>query len=179
VFFRALLSVVFMAAAVGKLRSPLARAETARAAEVLLPVLRRLAVVATGLALALEIAAACLLVAPATATLGLALALVLLASYTAFLAVGISGGRRVVCQCFGTDGEVVGLAHLLRNALLALFAVAGLVASTGADSYASARDVVMIAAGAGAGWLFTRWDDVVYLVGGAVARSVEHPRGSR
>lgn len=167
-FFRALLGAVFAIAATEKLRSGMARAEVARAARLLLPVSRGIAQTAAGACLALEIVVVGLVAVPATGMIGLALAATLLAGYTAVLALGLAHGRRVACQCFGADGDVIRLTHLVRNCLLTLLAGAGVLVSTDPRFFASSRDLVALTAGLVAGWLGTRWDDLVYLLSGLV-----------
>jgi hypothetical protein len=93
--------------------------------------------------------------------------------------VGIANGQRVACQCFGNDGETIGLGHLLRNGLLALAAAVGTLVETDHELPKSGRDFVVVAAGLVAGWLCTRWDDVSFLLSAVFGDTVLSPRASR
>lgn len=165
-FARVLLGTVFAFAVVGKLLSARARSETVEAVELLLPFGERFAVRAAQVGLALELIAVGLLGASATAKAGLILAGLIIVGYTATLAIGVVGGRRIMCNCFGTDGEAAGFPHLLRNTLLVILAGVGttMPTATGYDE----ESVVGIAAGVVVGWLLTRWDDLVFLGSGAI-----------
>ena len=170
-FFRALIGAVFLLATVTKFRSEMARAEVARAVRVMLAVSPRFARIAARAGLALEALVVGLVAVPATGTIGLALAASLLAGYTAVLAAGLARGRRVACQCFGTDGDVIRMKHIVRNGLLTLLAGGGAVISTDSRSFASSRDLIALAAGLVVGWLATRWDDLAYLLSGVLSRN--------
>src|SRR4051812_7751460 len=65
---------------------------------------------------------------PATVALGFAIALALLGAFTVGLASAIRKERRVSCQCFGASTTQVGPAHIVRNLLLVLGAVTGILA---------------------------------------------------
>ena len=118
---------------------------------------------------ALEAAAAVLLlIAPAA---GLALALALVAAFTVALYRVVRSGREVACRCFGASMAPVGVAHLVRNAVLLAVIGAGVAATVLAAGAAVAPParLAAIALGALAGAAVTRWDDLAYLVGPHVA----------
>ncbi|GAA3768715.1 MauE/DoxX family redox-associated membrane protein [Micromonospora maritima] len=127
---RTVLALVFVASAVGKLKSGAAFVAFRRglADMRLLPtaVVPAVAVaVVTG-----EVVAVVLLGLPGTGTAGLVLALVLLASFTAAIAVVLARGTRVSCPCFGGSSVSFGRRHLVRNGLLLGLGVAALVGGT-------------------------------------------------
>ncbi len=111
------LALVFVVAGVAKLRRPGATAEDF--AELGLPLAGPLAVVVPVVELA---CAALLVVVPGwggVASFGL------LALFTANLAVVVRSGRVVRCACFGAaDRDPVSVRHLVRNAVLAVLALA-------------------------------------------------------
>jgi Methylamine utilisation protein MauE len=139
----------------------------------------RSAEIAARTGLVLEVVVVGLLIVPETGAVGPALAAGVLGIYTAALAVGMANGRRVACRCFGNDGEMMGLLHLLRNGMLTLAAGAGVLVGTDAELPASSRDAVMIGAGLVAGWLCTRWDDMGFLLSAAFRDPLPGARASR
>ncbi len=103
-----------------------------------------------------------LVVAPAA---GGALGAVLLAGFALGIAHVVRTGETVRCRCFGAGGAPVGRAHWIRN--LALAAIAGAVAilePSWSLRFSVQPDIVVATlAGLGAGALFTRWDDLLFL----------------
>ena len=156
---RALLVVVFGAALISKARSRAALA--AFAADLAdfrwLPAgLRRPAAVAVIVA---ELATVALLATVRQA--GAVAVLVLLAGFTVAT---LQAGRAADCRCFGAAkpaarGSTAGF--VLRNSLLATGALAVALAPGG--DVAPALVAVALGAGAAAGAVVVRWDDIVYL----------------
>jgi hypothetical protein len=157
---RAVLGFVFAAAVVGKLRD---RADFAQSLSSL--GIRRASAPVAAAVIAAEALCAGLLLFTATADWGYGLAVLLLAAFSAGIVSAMRAKRAVACNCFGSGGKPLGPAHLVRNGLLALVAVAGLLASQLPVTWPS----LLIALGAGAfvSLLFIRWDDLTYLFGAA------------
>ena len=88
---------------------------------------RRLA----GLTVAAEGAVALLTALPATAPAGLLLAVGVLGVFTYALVRVLRRNRVVTCRCFGSSTTPVGVPQVVRNVLLMLTAVTGLVAGSG------------------------------------------------
>ncbi len=110
------LAVVFLIAALAKLRAP--EPTTADFRSLGLPRPDAMARIIPLVELA---TAATLLVAPGW---GGVIAFVILAAFTATLAVVIRSGRVVSCACFGgTSSEPISVRHLLRNAALLIMAL--------------------------------------------------------
>jgi uncharacterized membrane protein YphA (DoxX/SURF4 family) len=116
------LAGVFAVAGLAKLRRPAATGTTFRALGLPVPgVLARL-VPATELGLA-----GALVLRPRAGGL---VALAVLAAFTVVLAVAVRRGSAVRCGCFGSaGGDPVGPADLVRNALLAVLALAAVTAA--------------------------------------------------
>jgi hypothetical protein len=161
---RVALGFVFAAAVVGKLRN---RADFAQSLSGL--GISRAATPTAVAVIAAEALCVVLLLFAMTADLGYALALLLLAAFSAGIVSAVRTRRAVACNCFGSGGKQLGPAHLVRNGLLALIAVVGLLASQLPISAPS----LLIALGAGAflSLLFIRWDDLTYLFGAAQSPS--------
>ena len=166
---RAALVVVFGLAIAGKVRGRAswnAFVQTLEAFGVLSPLPRApSAAVIVGLEAA---AAASLVAAPA---LGYAIALGLLAIFTAALGLALRRGQRAPCRCFGASERPIGPAHVARNAALLAVAIAGLVVrSMTSPSIAGLRDAIAaLLVGGMAGFLITRWDDLLFLFSAAPA----------
>ena len=125
---RLLLGLVFLVAAIGKLRdragfrrsvvafgSPAAIAD---AASILIPIA--------------EIVVAILIIRAPSAWLGAIASLVLLAIFTAAIAINLARGRTPECSCFGSAApEPIGPATLVRNLVLAALALFVVIAGEG------------------------------------------------
>jgi uncharacterized membrane protein YphA (DoxX/SURF4 family)/peroxiredoxin len=125
---RLLLGVVFLVAAVGKLRDragfrrsvvafgfPAAMAD---AASILIPIV--------------EIVVAILIIRAPSAWLGAIASLVLLATFTVAIAINLARGRTPECSCFGSaSSEPIGPATLVRNIVLAALALLVVMAGEG------------------------------------------------
>ena len=123
---RLVIALVFVAAAVGKVRDPNGTRQGARDLGVpersAGPTARALPIV--------EAAIAALVLVPATHRIGAAFAVVLLASFTVAIAGTMRTGRRPVCHCFGAvTGRPIGPDTLVRNGALIVLAVVALVAA--------------------------------------------------
>ena len=188
----ALAAIVYGASATAKLRSRAAyRSYQAGFRETALAPPRRLAAAAAGLAVS-EVTVTCLSAAGIvmtlldSATTVAILALAAAALLTGVLAVGVATvlrrGTQARCACFGSGADrPLSGAHLARN--LSLFAVllVGLMASTLANGRPGmAAATVAAGAGAAAGLVITRLDDIIALfapvpAGGASAARPAHP----
>lgn len=164
----ALLGVVFVVSAFGKLRSRdalRAFAVSVREMRVLPAGLSRPVAVTVPAA---EAIAAALLLTPATATLGAGLALVLLGAFTFGIALVLSRGGAASCRCFGMSDRPFAPRHLVRNGLLIIAALAALVTSAGstAEPHPVAALLAIVVGLVGA-LLIVVLDDLVELFGGA------------
>jgi hypothetical protein len=98
---------------------------------------------------------------------GFALALALLTMFSGALALTLARGQQATCRCFGASDQPIGLAHLVRNALLIALAVTG-----GVGAYLPTPEggdlggaIAAVLGGSLAGFLITRWDDLLFLFG--------------
>ncbi len=169
---RVLLGTVFAVAVVGKVRRSTAYREFVASLRGLgwLPesVLSPVAVAVV----ACEALVVGLLAVPVTGVLGHLLAVLVLGSFSAAVAVSLYRGQQVRCRCFGSDGGQFGVSHLVRNGLLMVVGVLGVVAS--AAGGASPRWDLLLAGGAVAllcAGAIVRWDDLAYLIGGPRGRA--------
>ncbi|MGI5168089.1 MauE/DoxX family redox-associated membrane protein [Spirillospora sp. CA-253888] len=126
---RLMLSLVFAAAAVGKIRTAGARRSFVASVDSLRFLPRRLsAPAAAGVVLA-ELALAVLLPPARTSTAALVGAVALLTAFSAAVAATLRTGRRVACRCFGGNGSPIAVPHLVRNGVLLVLAIAGTAAA--------------------------------------------------
>ena len=121
---RVVIALVFVAAAVGKVRDPAGTRQGARDLGVpersAGPTARALPMV--------EGAIAALVLVPATHRIGAALAVVLLAIFTAAIAGALRSGRSPACHCFGAvAARPIGTDTLVRNGALIVLAVVAMV----------------------------------------------------
>ncbi|MEU4623718.1 MauE/DoxX family redox-associated membrane protein [Actinoplanes sp. NPDC023801] len=155
---RALLTTVLAVALAGKIRPAAFTAFAASLAPIRgipAPARRPLA---SAIVLA-EATAVVLLWTPGTVRAGYLLGALLLTVFTATLAVSRWQGAAVRCRCFGYDAGPVRSSHIIRNLGLVAVAVTGLVSASPA---ATAEPLLPVAAGALAGLLVTRWDDMAF-----------------
>ena len=161
---RSLLALVFLVAVVGKLRGRAAFAEFAGS-------VAQFGLLPTGwvgpaarAAVAVEALVVVLLPLPVTALAGYLLATGLLGVLTGAMLAAVRRGRRPVCRCFGTGGTAIGARHVVRNALLAAVAVAGLVLSLAASGPPRlAAGLLAVVAAVPLAALVVRLDDLVDL----------------
>jgi hypothetical protein len=157
-----LLCVTFAVAAVAKLRDLAgfreSLAQLIPAAHNLTAGTRTAAAVAVPVA---ELTIAVLLVVPGAAVVGTVAALVMTASFTAVVGLALRRGDRAPCRCFGASTRRLGPQHLLRNAILTVFAALGL---TGGGTEPAGLLVAGFAGAVGA--LLCVWaDDIAGLFG--------------
>lgn len=169
---RCLIGFTFAASAIGKVRGRAARAEFVVATAALLSAVlagrtprwagvRSLAAVVIGA----EFAIVVLLVVPATQPSGFCLAAALLAAFCVAIACAIRRGVRTACHCFGGSAAPVGRAHLVRNGLLLVAAVAGWgLGPAGVAHLEPVGVVVGAASGIVVAAMLVRLDDLVDLV---------------
>lgn len=100
---------------------------------------------------------------PGAAVVGCVLAAGLLLVFGTAIAATLRRGVRASCRCFGASAAPLGVRHVVRNAVLAVAAVAGVVASARSGSAEAAGVAVAVCAGLLAGGLVTVLDDVVDL----------------
>ncbi len=160
---RVLVGTVLLLAALGKLRSPTARADLVRTLRTVPGVGPRWASRAAAAVIAVEASVGGLVLVPATSRGGAVLAAGLLAVFTA--GTGWLVHRRVEasCSCFGGAGAALRGAHVFRNALLTAAAV--LPAATGRVSGLERSGLVIaVVTGFVLAQLVSRWDDLAALV---------------
>ena len=97
--------------------------------------------------------------------IGYFIALLLLIGFTAMITHALRHGRSVACRCLGASETPVSRSTVVRNAVLALLAVVGLTCPC-TMPLAPAAGTSWLAAviGLTAGLLFTRWDDLMFLI---------------
>jgi uncharacterized membrane protein YphA (DoxX/SURF4 family) len=162
---RCVLGLVFAVSAFGKLRGFAGfRAGLAAMGVLPAPAVGPVAV----LVVALEVAVPLLLIPNATVPSGLALSALLLAGFGAAIAVTLRRGTGAACPCFGPASRPFGRRHLLRNGLLVVLALAGLLAGGGTPPVAGAA--LSAVAGLLIGVLVITFDDLSELFAGPVRR---------
>ena len=123
---RLVIALVFVAAAVGKVRDPVGTRQSSRD----LGVPERSAGRTARALPIVEAAIAALVLVPATHRIGAAFAVVLLAIFSAAIARTLRTGRRPACRCFGAvSAGPIGSDTLVRNGALIVLAVVALVAA--------------------------------------------------
>lgn len=157
-FARASFAVLFVAAVAGKVSGRRRRAFES-SLEPLAGGLARPAAVAV---LGAETACVVLLCVPVTPSWGLAAAGLLLAVFAAGIGYAVRSGRRVRCRCFGVDGGELGADAAVRNAVLAVLALAAAALPSTTPSPAAVAFTLPLALAAG--YALTRWDDLAYAV---------------
>jgi len=95
----------------------------------------------------------------------------LLVGFTAVIAAVLARGATVRCRCFGATDAPVGAAHLVRNTvLLGLAAAGGCARLFDSSASAPATLAVVATAGALAGFLASRLDDLLFVFGSDSSR---------
>lgn len=160
---RCLIGLVFAASAFAKVRSPRAYREFASWLNALpVPLARNRALPA---ALATAEAAIVILVAvPGTVTAGLALASGCVAVMAAGTAVVMKRGASVACWCFGPSRSPLGTRHLVRDCVLLVAAVTG-VLGTGRDAVSTAGVALSLAAAFAGATFVVFADDLIAVLG--------------
>ncbi|MET8863873.1 MauE/DoxX family redox-associated membrane protein [Nonomuraea sp. NPDC004580] len=131
---RVMLAVVFLAAAVSKVRNRRDRAAF-RTSLGAFGVKARFRPAVAAAVIAGELATAALLAADATALAGLALGSALLIAFAVTIGAVLRRGSSVSCRCFGASTQPLGRRHLVRNALLLLVAAAGVTGTAPAAGW--------------------------------------------
>lgn len=138
--FQALVAVVFVASAAGKLRSASAYAGFVAATRRLAPVRRHRML--AGAVLVVELAIPVLLVVPMTAPLGFGLAGLLLTGFSVAILAALRRGENAPCHCFGASDDRLGYGHAVRNAALGAVCVAGALIALAIGGLPSAPGVI-------------------------------------
>lgn len=149
---QALLVLVFAISVVGKVHGQEAFTEFVGATRRLLP-----ASVGAGLArwiaacvAAAEAATVVLLLLPVATVLGFLLAVVLLSAFTTAVLLAVRRGERAPCRCFGASTHPLGLAQVVRNAVLLAAGGLGVIGAVSSPTQAiepAGIAVVLLAAG--------------------------------
>jgi Methylamine utilisation protein MauE len=122
-----------------------------------------------------EAVVALLIAVNRTSVWGLAASVGLLASFTAGVGVAKARGRTVRCRCFGESSVSTTGEHILRNAVLAVISIAGMLASLApAGHLRAAMAIFAIGIGVIGAGLFLRWDELAFLL-----RPPSRPRAAR
>ncbi|GAA2454815.1 MauE/DoxX family redox-associated membrane protein [Streptomyces macrosporus] len=178
---RCLIGVVFLVSSVGKVLGRRRFGDFVAAIRRVPAVPTQRATAVAAVVVAAEFAVWILLVIPTplTAAVGCALAAVLLAVFVIGIASALGHSVAVPCRCFGASTAVLGLPHLIRNAILALLAAAGAVSALWAASASTGtapgvETVVAALAGALLGGLVVVLDDVLELFLPAVPKPFQH-----
>src|SRR5262245_60135190 len=164
---RAILAGVFIASLISKVRSGRAYAAFRRSIDAWQVVPRRWSApiapaVATG-----EAAVVLLLALLRTVPIGCVAAALLLSAFTVGISVVRRRRRAVTCRCFGASTTEVVAAHLVRNVLLLVLCVTGVVTAVTVDGpQPTAAGAVLALLVAAVGVLIVvRLDDIVALTG--------------
>lgn len=159
---RCLIGLVFLASAASKLRDRRSRTDFLAATTRLTPqwllwlvAMGRDATSAGALrvsvgVLAAEFTVPVLVAVPATARFGLGAATALLIAFTGALWVVAGGDEGIACACFATSSAPVGTPHIVRNLLLVIVAVTGLVLPRTEPVHPAGVLLAVVAAAAGA-----------------------------
>lgn len=179
-------AVVFGVSAIGKLRNPAGFADSLEPLSIVpRRLVRPVAVVLTGVEL-VAAAALCWGIVAAVAErpvrqpvalVGLVLAGLLLAVLTAGIAIEIRRGTVATCLCFGVGTHRLGTRHVVRNLLLLVGVVAGLVtyATAGTTPTRTGAALVALAGGAVVALILIRLDDLVDLFAPIPVRDTPGP----
>lgn len=163
---RAALATVFALAVAGKVIGASAFAEFTRSVIAMDAAPRRLArpaALATVLAEGLTVVLVLIPLRPAGIA-GCALAFVLTGAFSGAIARSIRSGSQAACRCFGRSSTPLGARHLVRNGLLLLVALLGLVACSAGSSAAWSGALVGAAAGLFIGLAVAGFDDIAQLL---------------
>lgn len=166
---RACLVLVLAVAVISKLRNRqqfLGFAESLTG--ILIPQLRRLIMPLAVTLTAAEIGTAALLLVPQTVLAGTGAAVALFAVLSISVVVIVRFGWQVPCRCFGADGGLISLRHVVRNLLLFVVATVSMLTYLAGSEIAwpvhSGVGTLAVVAGAILGGIATRWDDLTFLL---------------
>ncbi|MFI7633495.1 MauE/DoxX family redox-associated membrane protein [Nonomuraea sp. NPDC049400] len=168
---RGLIGVVFLLSAASKITSRAAAVEFFGVIRRLLrifagqPWATRSATKATGFAvISMELAVPFALAIPSLARLGFGTALVALLMFSCAIAAAIHRGVRMSCACFGRSTTPLGVPHLVRNGILSVAAITGLVLGAGRPVTASPQALLVpVLAALVTALVLIRFDDLVDL----------------
>jgi hypothetical protein len=163
---RAALGLVFALAVIGKVINAKAFTEFTRSIIDMNAVPRSLAMPAARATVVAEAATVVTVLIPVkqAGILGCALALVLTAVFTNAILRSIRSGNQVACRCFGRSSTPLGGRHLVRNGLLLLMSLLGLVGSLSGSSAVWSGALVSATAGVFAGLVVSSFDDIAELL---------------
>jgi hypothetical protein len=165
---RLLLGVVFLLAALSKIRRRGDRAEFTEATGALLPArFYRYRRPVAALVITAELATVALVALPATAALGLLLAALVLTAFTVAIGAALGRSRPVSCRCFGSGRSELSRLHMVRNLSLAALAAAGAAGALagGGTGTVALPGLLLLAGGAVlVAVLLTRLDDLAAIV---------------
>jgi hypothetical protein len=163
---RATVATVFALAVAGKVIGAGAFTEFTRSVIDMNAVPRRLALPAAWATVLTEGLTVVLVLIPlrSAGIVGCALALVLTAAFSSAIARSIRAGNQAACRCFGRSSTPLRARHLVRNGLLLLMALLGLVASSSGSSAAWSSALVSAVAGLFIGLAVAGFDEIAQLL---------------
>jgi methylamine utilization protein MauE len=176
-FTRGTLLIVFAAAVLGKAHSRAAWSSFVAATGSLLHV-RRGQVALASATVAIEIGTVVCLSLNRTANVGMILSLVVLTAFLSIVVSGVNRGIRTACNCFGSDGNVLGRRHIWRNVTLVSVAAVGTSAAITAGmppAFGQASDATPLVLSLIVAALFAMWDDFIDLVLGPPRLTTRRP----
>ncbi|MGN9843992.1 MauE/DoxX family redox-associated membrane protein [Nonomuraea sp. H19] len=100
---------------------------------------------------------------PVAAPAGLALAFCLLGAFSIAILVSLRRKQHVPCRCFGSSTTPLGMAHVIRNGVLAVVAATGLLLPDRDAPGEAAAILVAAITGTFLGFAAARLDDVIKL----------------
>ncbi|SDH02320.1 MauE/DoxX family redox-associated membrane protein [Nonomuraea jiangxiensis] len=103
------------------------------------------------------------LAVPVAAPAGFALACFLMGAFSLAILMALRRRRQVPCRCFGSSTTPLGMAHVIRNGVLAVVAATGLLLSDRDTTGEAAAILVTAITGTLLGITAARLDDVIKL----------------
>jgi len=168
---RALLGSVFLVSAASKGATPNRfHAFSSWIAALPLPAKSPSTPIAAGV-IAFEAIIAAMLAIPGTVRLGFGLAVVLLSVFIGSTVVILRKDTRTTCMCFGRSTAAMGYRHVVRDLILLIAAILGLMSAAEPLPAPAGLGLAVLGAVAMAVLVIT-WDDIVFLVAGLEAESV-------
>jgi hypothetical protein len=168
---RGLIGLIFFLSAASKIKSRASSAEFFAVTRKLLrvfagrPWATPLVTRVTGFAvISMELAILIALTIPSLARLGFGIALVALLMFSSAIAAAMHRGVRMSCACFGRSTTPLGVPHLVRNIILAVAAITGLVLGAERPETASPEALLVpVLAALATALVLIRFDDLVDL----------------
>lgn len=163
---RSAVTVVFLLAVAGKTLGSGAFAEFVRSVGQMRAVPGSWVMAVARATVAAEALVALLMIAPtgSSVTVGFGLAAVLTVLVSVTVVRVLRSGRRTVCRCFGRSNRPIGIEHLVRNAVLLLLALTGLVSNPRGGWTTGTGLTPVILAGLFIGLIIASFDDLTHLV---------------